>query len=204
MEVIFDILSQYPWLIIILLGIFSSVFKKDPEEQKRKQQKQRQQGQEKKQTMQKRQEDYEDYRRQSSPANTPYEQAPPKREEKPKFDWDIDIFGESKLEELEEKLREKVNPYLEKLEKKKEPVQTVIKPALNEIKELPINAQEIAKDSPILNQDLKLSEGKVVNTSLKLNQKRVVEGVMWSEILGQPRARNPHRPVYTQFSPKRR
>ena len=94
MEWIFDILQQAPWLIFVLLGIFSTLFKGGKqEEQQQKQQQQRQKQRQRQQTVtqaSQRQADYEDYRRESAPA--------PKREDKPRFDWDIDIFGEGKLE----------------------------------------------------------------------------------------------------------
>ncbi|TYS59224.1 hypothetical protein FZC74_10845 [Sutcliffiella horikoshii] len=200
MEWIFDILQQAPWLIFVLLGIFSTLFKGGKqEEQQKKQQQQRQQQRQRQQTAtqaSQRQEDYEDYRRESAPA--------PKREDKPRFDWDIDIFGEGKLEELEQKVREKVNPYLEKVEKKKEQVTTIQQQMKDEVKELSIKGQEISKDSPILKQELQLSEGKVVSSRHRIKPNRVVEGVMWSEILGQPRSRNPHRPVYTEHFSKRK
>lgn len=194
MEWIFDILQQAPWLIFVLLGIFSTLFKGGKqEEQQQKQQQQRQKQRQRQQTVtqaSQRQEDYEDYRRESAPT--------PKREDKPRFDWDIDIFGEGKLEELEQKVREKVNPYLERVEQKKEQVTTIQKQMKDEVKELSIKGQEISKDSPILKQELQLSEGKVVSSRHRIKPNRVVEGVMWSEILGQPRSRNPHRPVYTE------
>ncbi|KPB05304.1 hypothetical protein [Bacillus sp. CHD6a] len=194
MEWIFDILQQAPWLIFVLLGIFSTLFKggKQEEQQKQRQKQRRQTATQAPQ----RQEDYEDYRRESAPS--------PKKEEKPRFDWDKDIFGEGKLEELEQKIREKVNPYLEKVEKKKEHVSPIQNQVKDEVKELSIKRQEISKDSPILKQELQLSEGKVVSSRYRIKPNRVVEGVMWSEILGQPRSRNPHRPVYTEHFSKRK
>ncbi|WP_404443779.1 hypothetical protein LG307_15480 [Sutcliffiella horikoshii] len=199
LEWIFEILQQAPWLIFVLLGIFSTLFKggKQEEQQKQKQQQQRQkQRQQTASQASQRQEDYEDYRRESAPNR--------KREEKPRFDWDIDVFGEGKLEELEQKVREKVNPYLQKAEQKKEQVSSIQKQMKDEVKELSIKGQEISKNSPILKQELKLSEGKVVSSRYRIKPNRVVEGVMWSEILGQPRSRNPHRPVYTEHFSKRK
>ncbi|MCG1022332.1 hypothetical protein [Sutcliffiella horikoshii] len=201
LEFIFDLLQQAPWLLIVLLGIISSLFRgKKQEEQQQQQRRQQQQRQQRQQAAtqaaQKRQEDYEDYRRESAPT--------PKREEKPSFDWDIDVFGEGKLEELEQKVREKVNPYLEKVEKKKEQVTPIRERMSQEVKELSIKGQEISKDSPILRDELKLSEGKVVNSRHRIKPNHVVEGVMWSEILGQPRSRNPHRPVYAEHFSKRK
>lgn len=194
MEWIFDILQQAPWLIFVLLGIFSTLFKGGKkEEQQQQQQQQRQKQRQRQQTASQasqRQEDYEDYRRESAPST--------KREDKPRFDWDIDIFGEGKLEELEQKIRGKVNPYLEKVEQKKEQVTTIQQQMKDEVKELSIKGQEISKNSPILKQELQLSEGKVVSSRHRIKPNRVVEGVMWSEILGQPRSRKPHRPVYTE------
>ena len=196
MEWIFDILQQAPWLIFVLLGIFSTLFKggkKDEQQQKQQQRQQQRQRQQTATQSSQRQEDYEDYRRESAPA--------PKREDKPRFDWDIDIFGEGKLEELEQKVREKVNPYLEQ---KKEQASSIQKQMKDEVKELSITGQEISKDSPILKQELQLSEGEVVSSRHRIKPNRVVEGVMWSEILGQPRSRNPHRPVYTEHFSKRK
>ncbi|WP_339146937.1 MULTISPECIES: hypothetical protein [unclassified Sutcliffiella] len=202
LEMIFDIFQQAPWLLIVLLGIISSLFrgKKQEEQQRQQQQQQKRQQQQRQQAAsqaaQKRQDDYEDYRRESA--------STPKREEKPRFDWDIDVFGEGKLEELEQKVREKVNPYLEKVEKKREQVTPIRERVSQEVKELSIKGQEISKDSPILRDELKLSEGKVVNSRHRIKPNRVVEGVMWSEILGQPRSRNPHRPVYAEHFSKRK
>jgi hypothetical protein len=97
-----------------------------------------------------------------------------------------------------------VNPYLEKVEKKREQVTPIRERVSQEVKELSIKGQEISKDSPILRDELKLSEGKVVNSRHRIKPNRVVEGVMWSEILGQPRSRNPHRPVYAEHFSKRK
>ncbi|MCM3619109.1 hypothetical protein M3936_16085 [Sutcliffiella horikoshii] len=201
LETIMDIFTQAPWLIIVLLGILSSLFRgKKQEEQQQQQKRQQQQRQQRQQAASqaasKRQDDYEDYRRES--ASTPH------REEKPRFDWDKDVFGEGKLEELEQKVRERVNPYLEKVEKKKEQISPIRDKVSQDVKELSIKGQEISKDSPILRDELKLSEGKVVNSRHRIKPNRVVEGVMWSEILGQPRSRNPHRPVYAEHFSKRK
>ncbi|KMJ60175.1 hypothetical protein AB685_04935 [Bacillus sp. LL01] len=202
MEAIFEIFQNAPWLLIVLLGIISSLFrgKKGEEQQQQQQNRQQQQRQQRQQAAtqasQRRQDDYEDYRRESA--------STPQREEKPRFDWDIDIYGEGKLEELEQKVREKVNPYLEKMEKNKEKVTPIREKVSQEVRELSIKGQEISKDSPILKQELQLSEGKVVNSRYRIKPNRVVEGVMWSEILGQPRSRNPHRPVYTEHFSKRK
>ncbi len=194
LEIIFDIFQQAPWLLIVLLGIISSLFRgKKQEEQQQQQKRQQQQRQQRQQAAsqasQKRQDDYEDYRRESATT--------PRQEEKPRFDWDRDVFGEGKLEELEQKVREKV-------EKTKEQVAPIRERMSQEVKELSIKGQEISKDSPILKQELQLSEGKVVNSRHRIKPNRVVEGVMWSEILGQPRSRNPHRPVYAEHFSKRK
>lgn len=202
MEWIFDILQQAPWLIFVLLGIFSTLFKgkKQEEQQQQKRQQQQKQQQQRQRTAsqasRQKQEDYENYRRESAPAS--------KREEKPRFDWDKDVFGEGKREELEKKIREKVNPYLEKAEKKREQMTPIQERMTQEVKELSIKGQEISKNSPILRDELQLSEGKVVNSRHRIKPNRVVEGVMWSEILGQPRSRNPHRPVYAEHFSKRK
>ncbi|CAG9619359.1 hypothetical protein [Sutcliffiella rhizosphaerae] len=204
MEIIFDLLRQNPWLILILFGILSGLFRKSPEDkqQKNRQQQQTQQRQQKPQAARSRQEDYEDYRRESAAKPASNTQASTRTEEKPRIDWDV--FGEGKLEELEQKIREKVNPYMEKVEEKRQQISPLEDRIKDEIEDVTTSMQDIAKDSPIFKNDLKRSEGRVANPRLKMNPDRVVEGVMWSEILGQPRARNPHRPVYSEYIQKKR
>lgn len=182
-----------PFLLILLIGAITGLFgkKSKQEEQKRRQQQRQQQA--KQQTQAQTQSSYPDN-------ETGYiEEKVEKKSGNQSYDWDIDIFNESK-EELEKKLRETFSPYLEK---KKEP-QVTSKNASpstmkDRVEELSIKQQEITKNSPIFKQELQISEGKVL-TNHKINPKRVVEGVMWAEILGQPRSRNPHHPVYTQYS----
>ncbi|MGM0835788.1 MAG: hypothetical protein ACQEV7_06495 [Bacillota bacterium] len=187
---IIELFLQNPLLLVLLIGAITGLFgKKSKQEEQKRRQQQRQQRQSEQQS---------EVQTQSSYPNneTGYREA--KHEKKQEsFDWDIDIFNETK-EELEKKVRETLSPYLEK---KKEQVVTAKETApsamKDKVQELSIKQQEIAKNSPILKQELQLSEGRVVK-SHKLNPKRVVEGVMWAEILGQPRSRNPHTPIYSQ------
>ncbi|WP_078379651.1 hypothetical protein [Sutcliffiella halmapala] len=191
MDAIWELIRQNPFLLILLLGALTGFFRKKPqeEEQKKRQQQKRQTEQTNSQSSYP---NREDVRQEAKPVQT---------EEKPRFDWDIDIFQETK-EELEKKVRETFSPYMEK---KKEQVSTIQDNMKDKVQELSIKQQEISRNSPILKQELQLSEGKVVNDKYKINPKRVVEGVMWSEILGQPRSRNPHRPIYSQhFSAARK
>lgn len=197
MGTIIELFLSNPLLLILLIGAITGLFgKKSKQEEQKRRQQQRQQRQSGQQTEAQTQSSY--------PNNeTGLEEA--KREKKQNsFDWDIDIFNETK-EELEKKVRETLSPYLEK---KKEQVVTAKETApsamKDKVQELSIKRQEIAKNSPILKQELQLSEGRVVNNH-KINPKRVVEGVMWAEILGQPRSRNPHSPIYSQhFAASRR
>jgi type II secretory pathway pseudopilin PulG len=187
---IIELFLQNPLLLILLIGAITGLFgKKSKQEEQKRRQQQRQQRQSEQQTEAQTQSSY--------PNNeTGYREARTEKKQD-SFDWDIDIFNETK-EELEKKVRETLSPYLEK---KKAQVVTAKETAPSAMKkkvqELSIKQQEIAKNSPILKQELQLSEGRVVK-SHKINPKRVVEGVMWAEILGQPRSRNPHTPIYSQ------
>lgn len=185
MGTIIELFLSNPLLLVLLIGAITGLFgKKSKQEEQKRRQQQRQQRQSGQHTEPQTQSAY--------PNNEPREE---KKQES--FDWDIDIFNETK-EELEKKVRETLSPYLEK---KKEQVatakQTAPLPMKEKVQELSIKQQEIVKNSPILKQELQLSEGRVVKNH-KINPKRVVEGVMWAEILGQPRSRNPHSPIYSQ------
>ncbi|WP_417899543.1 hypothetical protein ABN702_04295 [Bacillus haimaensis] len=188
MGTIIELFLSNPLLLVLLIGAITGLFgKKSKQEEQKRRQQQRQSGQQQTEA-----------RTQSSYPNneTGYREA--KHEKKQdSFDWDIDIFNETK-EELEKKVRETLSPYLEK---KKEQVvtakQTAPSAMKEKVQELSIKQQEIVKNSPILKEELQLSEGKVVKNN-KINPKRVVEGVMWAEILGQPRSRKPHTPIYSQ------
>lgn len=179
---ILEFLLANPIIALLIIGAITSIFgRKSKEEEQKKRQQQR------KQTQQ--------AETQSSYPDSEVEyQEPKEAEQKPRFDWDVDIFQEKK-EELEKKVRETLSPYLEK---KKEQALTIQDDLKDRAQELSIKRHEISGVSPILNQELKLSEGKVVKSNHRISHKRVVEGVMWAEVLGQPRSRNPHRPIYKQ------
>jgi DUF4097 and DUF4098 domain-containing protein YvlB len=187
---IIELFLQNPLLLVLLIGAITGLFgKKSKQDERKRRQQQRQQRQSEQQA---------EAQTESSYPNNETGYREEKAEKKQDgFDWDIDIFNETK-EELEKQVRETISPYLEK---KKEQVVTTKETApsamKDKVQELSIKQQEIAKNSPILKQELQLSEGRVVK-SHKLNPKRVVEGVMWAEILGQPRSRNPHTPIYSQ------
>ncbi|MGY3714383.1 hypothetical protein ACWE42_02535 [Sutcliffiella cohnii] len=115
---------------------------------------------------------------------------PQTAKEEKEYNWDFDIFGE-KAEELEKQLRDTFYPPKEEKVMKVEPIRE--QPIVERVLDF-----EIPKDSPILQTELQTSEGKVYKHHHEISRKQVVNGVIWSEILGQPRAQKPYRPPHLQ------
>ena len=170
---IFEQLLSNPILLFIIIAFLSSLFKKKNQEARQRQEQQQEY------------DNIDDY----------YEEVPAKEEKKRERDWDFDVFTD-KIEEWEKKGRETVSTYIEpKPQPKQDTIQTMrddLTRKRNEMKKY-----EISGDSPILQGDLKKSEGNVYRAS-KITTKEVVDGVKWAEILGQPRSRNPYKPVYQE------
>ncbi len=125
-----------------------------------------------------------------------FEEVPAKDDKKRERDWDFDVFSE-KVEEWEKKGRETVSSYIEpKPQPNKQDTFLSMREDLKR-KQNEMKNYEIAGDSPILQGDLKRSEG-IVSRASKITTKEVVDGVKWAEILGQPRSRNPYKPIYQE------
>lgn len=149
-----EFLLENPLIIVILIGIISSLFKKGKNETEPPKKKQ---------------------------SRTFWETVQP-----PKFDSfpEVKPLQKSKgyIEEPEQPVRSIQEDYLEAQRK----------------------ADSLKRDAEEIERNIKLNEAKrssnvaasIENNDFQVDSKRLADAVIWSEILGPPRARRPHRSMY--------